>query len=553
MAKRKAETPSHLRELALGLLAWRDRVADFAKIHLDERGRPLDFSARPWLEAIYLDPAQEIVVSKCVQVGISTLAMVRAFAAADLGFNVLYVLPTTHIRNSFVAARIDKVTRRVAAYRERIRESTTQTDNRGVKDFGAGTIYFVGSNSESEFFERPADVAIVDEHDRCNRDHLPMIDDRLSASAIKAKLLIGNPSDALPGLIAARWESSDSRVWEIPCQRCGKLVEPDWFHHVLVSEKDPVRLRDEKWKPGCGRDIALFCDCGAPLDRLSRGRWRATRPAEIVSGYRISQLVSPTMTIARLWAKWLDAIEDETERQVFIRQRLGRPHSIGSGGLTEDELRAAVHPFRVPLPSARGCTAGVDVGKFLDVRISCAPPENPFARQAVFIGRARSFDEVESLFRRYGVLRAVVDLYPETRAAEAFQRRMRGIVWLAEFTAKDDDVRGEELEPDRRIVRVPRTWLLDHAVEAIRGGLNWLPQGIETLCGGRYLPQMLAPRRVASKDRQGNDRWTWTKGEDHALLADAYDWLARRMLGTPAASSSIYGAGISRASARISW
>lgn len=546
----RAKIPRDLRELAAGLKALRDARLRFAAVHRDEHGRALTFDQRWFLRAIYEDTAQKIVVSKAVQVGISTRLLVEELAAAAvLGLTSLHCFPRGADRQKFVASRVDLPLQRVREYRDLLDAADSPTDNRNLKHFGQGILQFIHSNSVSEFTETPADIAVVDEFDQCNKTHLDLLDDRLTASRFKLKRLVGNPTIDLPDTIAAEYSASDQKVWLVPCPHkgCGHEQELDWWEHVVAgkSEPDCLRPRDARWRRGCGRDLFVFCGkCGRPVERLAKGIWKPQRPGERVSGYRTSDLILPTVQIAELFRRWRAAYSDQAKRAKFIRMRLGLPASEGGGGVTAEMLGAAKRDYTMPY-AARGCSAGIDVGSYFHIRISDAPPDNPYARRAVFIGRVKTEAEVLATLNRFGVVSFVIDSMPETRAAKRIVAERPG-GWLARFKPDADDLREIEWDVEGRLCSVPRTYLLDQVRDSFAANLNQLPREWTHLDGGDFARQMQTPKRVQAEDRHGNKRWVWTKGVDHYYLADAYDWAARQRLGTAFAPGAVCGAGRSR-------
>jgi hypothetical protein len=545
---RSPRIPAELRELAVGLRTLRAARLKFAAMHRDEHGRALSFEGRPFLQQIYADDAQELVISKAVQIGISTRLLVEELAAAaTLGLTSMHCFPRGADRVKFVASRVDLPLQRVKFYRELLDAADSPTDNRNLKHFGRGIIQFIHSNSVSEFTETPADIVVIDEFDQCSKAHLDLLDDRLTASRYKLKRKVGNPTIDLPDTIAAAYAASDQKVWLVPCPACGHEQELDWWANVVCGKNEPdcLRPRDEKWQKNCGRDLLVFCAaCGKPLNRTAAGVWRARRKGERVSGYRTSNLILPTVSVAELYRRWRQVYHDQAKRAKFIRMRLGLPCSEGGGGVTEEMLSAARRDYALPF-AARATSAGIDVGSFFHVRISDAPAEHPYARRAVYVGRVKTKAELLALLERFGVVSFVMDSQPETRIAkEVVAARAGG--WLARFKTSDDDLRELEWDAETRVCSTPRTFLLDQVRDSFAAGLNWLPRNWQYLDGGDFSRQMQTPKRVQVDDRHGNKRWVWTKGVDHYYLADAYDWAARQRLGGHVAPGSVYGAGKAR-------
>jgi hypothetical protein len=485
----------------------------------------MDFEQRPYLLALYRDRTPERVFRKAVQCGISELLIIEALEAAARGLACLYVMPTQAKRDRFVANRVDRALDASAFYRRLLDQARGGANNAALKHLGRGAVAFVGSNAENEFIEFPADLVIVDELDRCNQNHLPLVRDRLAASPHKLAAWASTPT--VPGYgIAERYDASDGREWFLRCEGCGHWQTPDFFRHVVrQTDDDAWELLDRDWEPAPhGPDVRLFCTrCGRPLDRLGPGQWVAARPGRPAAGYHISQLFVPTMTIAQLWADWGKAVRNDWERQRFHNSLLGDPHVLEGSGLSTADLLACRRDYALP-DRATGCSMGVDVGEWLHVRISDHP--RPGVRRAVFIGRVKRIDELDPLLRRYDVRCCVIDARPEARLVRKWQQsHPRGLVWRCVYT--EDDERQFRKNHRDGILRAARTVSLDDATEDVRTGRNWLPRNVATLDGGDYVDQMTAPVRVLVTDPRGNQRYVWTKpAADHHRHADNYDKIA---------------------------
>src|SRR4030095_6727365 len=88
------------RSLSQPLAAW-----TLKRIRLD--GVPFTFQGHAYLEAIYNDTAQHIVLSKAAQVGGTTWALLRSFHACQSGLNVMYFFPTRTDVLDFSRSRVN--------------------------------------------------------------------------------------------------------------------------------------------------------------------------------------------------------------------------------------------------------------------------------------------------------------------------------------------------------------------------------------------------------------------------------------------------------------
>jgi len=508
----------------------RNRLQYALEHHRNTEGQRLDFTRRPYLRALYEDRAQKIAVKKSVLCGVTEWAIVTALENAELGYSVLYVLQTQDKRTGFVADRIDKLFARVPHYRRQVAEAVGSADYVGMKHFGPGTIKFVGSRTQDEFTEFPADILIIDELDRCDRENILLAPDRLSASALKEEMRFSTPTVEGYG-IDAEYADSDQKRWFIRCEACGKRQHIDWFRNV-AREEDSGRYvpRDQGWGGASenGVDLRPVCfSCEKPLDRLGPGEWLAKKGFERhpTSGYHFSKLFTPPARdgerpIAKLWESFRRAQSNASAMQVFMNSDLGLAYTAEGAKLTEALLAACADPEHHLAQSGQDCTAGVDVGRVFHVRISKRADGK---RIALYIGEVPTVEELDRLMGAYDVRCCVVDAQPETHLVKQFQARHPGRVFLCRY---DRERLGDpKIDHQAGIVSYDRTQSLDASHADVLERRNILPAEFSTIDGGEYAAQMCAPTRVLD-DRTG--RYVWLEGSqaDHHRHADNYDWIA---------------------------
>jgi hypothetical protein len=501
------------------------------------KGQPLDFKSKGFLTAIYKDQTRHLVIRKAVQVGISELLVVDALSLADLGLRIFYVLPTEKLRNEFVRDRVNRPLAMVPYYRNRSRPpeklpGVVEIDSVGLKSFGTnGAMLFVGSNSPVSFIAFSADVAIVDELDKCSAKNLALVPDRLAASEYKLIREVSTPTTEDFG-IDERYKESDQKRWLIRCEHCGTWQEPDFFVNVVREVHDrEYELIDREWTPQSGRDIHFFCrKCAKPTNRLAPGEWVAQNRQSNISGYAISQLFSH-LTLAELYETFLKALTNESRLQRFYNSVLGQAYTATGTKLTLAILQQCVKAgFNYNLPSrADYSTMGVDVGQpLLHVWISDHPEGR---RRLVFAGTVREFEELHSLIARYGVQVAAVDAYPETRKAREFQQKANCPVFLCEYPSSPQN---DELNIDYedKYIKVDRTQSLDAVVADFVTRTILLPANASTLDEGQLFAHLCAPTRVLDPETQ---RYTWVIGSkpDHYIHAANYDRIASRFFSEP--------------------
>jgi hypothetical protein len=187
-----------------------------------------------------------------------------------------------------------------------------------------------------------ADCMMIDEVQDMNREHIPIIDECLSASKLALRQFTGTPK-TLDNTIEKLWERSTQSEWFIPCFRCTTNGFPTWnipskdFHiekmigpyHDEISEKCP----------------GVIChNCGKPINpRL--GRWVHKNKSQIgwFHGYHIPQIIMPMHYASPVkWAELLGKMHGKggTSANMFWNEVLGESYDVAAKIITQTDLDA---------------------------------------------------------------------------------------------------------------------------------------------------------------------------------------------------------------------
>jgi hypothetical protein len=509
-------------------------------------GQPLDFSQAHYIKGLYNSLAPEIIVIGGTQVMKTEWLLIDHLAMAYEGFPVFFVLRNGEARDAYVHGRINSVLDAVDLYRKVKKDAVFNRVD--IKRFNKGNIKYVGSNVESEFREYPAAGIYVDELNDCNWDNVKFGFSRLDGNIYKFKRFVSN-SKTKESPAEVMFEQSTKQHWKVPCLGCGNLNELDWFKTVVKPIEDSngntvdYVLRDTEWRIGCGRDIVCVCPkCGGALQRLSdKGFWIPENPGAQMEGFHIPTLCSFMASTSELWREFQPAINDPHEMQRFFIRRLALPYAaVGSkvNSNIMDRCKGTydfiIHPDRAFIAgdSHPGpCSMGVDVNsEQLDVRISEVLNGN--RRKAVFIGKisTRNIEELNTLIDKYNVEKVCIDIQPEQALVTEFQEQCRVDVWLVKL-GKSGLTKEESRNYNRRIISPNRTEVLDRTYAQIQTGKNILPANYMDIFNGLYYDEMSSPVREMRLDINGNAFHVWeSNGRDHQRFADAYDYLAAKMM-----------------------
>jgi hypothetical protein len=553
----RAEKIQRARE---GVLAWavRNRRID---------GQPFSLDRFPPLRGVYEDDHPHVCVIKPAQRGVSEWAInvvgfglelgSRAWATAKDGINVAYIFPTQVALRDFSKERFSGLRSESA---QLARLLSGDYDGVTFKQVGRSYLYLRGGWSEEALLSFAGDVLILDEYDRMDPKAVALARRRLNASVVRREIDISTPT--VPGKgIHAQWLQSDRRVYEQTCPRCGAWQVYDFFRDVRVDGQDHAAWRT--WDAERIRRAEVHLTCPSCRERLSdadrcrEGRWVAQAP-EVTSlrGYWIPWAPFP---FVNLTAMAVSAVaQDPSEVQEFHRSDLGLPYSPTGGRVTEEMLArlSAELPGGV-LPDAqwRATTMGVDVGSRFHYRVTCLAqpppsPAGPWADQPELallqpppyvraMGSVGTWQELDDLMARYGVLQCVVDALPEIHGARAFADRHRGRVLLATYpgpTALAGQLhRKHATEPT---VQINRTAAMDRVFAAIAGAAERWPAAVHA--DREVIAHLTAPVRVTSPDEHGQERADWVHSSpDHLFHACVYDRIAREIFGAPPAMAGV--------------
>ena len=551
---------TQVRRMLMGQEVAKRRIDLATNHHRNVMGQSLNLNRFPYLQQVYADPAESIVLQTGVQTGKTEWVIVDAFAIIACGLRYQIVQPKDDIRAAFLRDRITGPINQSEYYSE-----NAQIIGSNV-NWGRGTLRITFSTVANEMIAFPADAVGVDEVDNCNLENLVLLPDRMLGSMFRfdrrtsTPTVVGHRGNQN---INYHYEMSDRKIWLIPCLKCGTEQEITWGRNVVEELRDPgtgiltgYRLMDSDWSEDCGRDVRCFCiKCGDPISRLSMGRWLVRNPKSKSSGYMMGKLISPLVSVEECYKNYQEAQGNPSALQRFANSIEGRPYQGTGDKITEEILEnCAIAPYSISgyntsterLP----CTMGVDVGGKLDVRVSDHPA--PGVRRARFIGKVewRDLPEIVKLFR---VMLVVIDEEPERTKALEFQEQMAK-VGVQTILCINRELKTGDTSPDLDDFRksdaptkvtIDRTIWMDRVHATYVRRLNWLPRNWRELSNRHYGSEMMTPTRVSEVATDGRERFVWTPGQDHSYLADTYDLVASTIadlggrLGAPMHGASL--------------
>lgn len=496
-------------------------------IHKPLKADRMRFDNRPWMDALYLDQSDKIVIMKSTKTGVSEWALCDLFCFAQQGLSGMYVLPDREVRNRFITTRFDIMTTRIPEYWANLKKTKKDVDAKGLKTIYGQTWAFVGSGGKSTFHEFNADVMYYDEHDLCTLNALTYGEDRTLGAAREIWRKIGNPTVSGYG-IAEEFEASDKKHWFIKCNHCNEWQQLDWFiNFVRQEDAQKYSLRGDGSTSGAGGDSNPLCrKCEGTLNRLAHGSWVAEHPSRDISGWNVSRLfgfpgnddpdhIRPV--INETFATFMKAQGNPTSMQRFYNNILSQTYAGAGAKFSDDILNSCVADYIMPL-SAKGTYGGVDVGSRLHLQIEKVVKGK---RRKLFIGTVPDWHELGLMVKRFGMTGGVVDAEPEHHMALDWVKDHPG--WFVCYYNLPD-THDQEIDIDyvNQVIRVKRTASLDESMQSYFDQNVELPRDYRNVDDGDFVRMMCASTRVQETNNAGKVKFVWTRANDHHQHTDNY-------------------------------
>lgn len=510
----------------MDFLEWALRVPE-------PKSGTIDLNRFPYQRELYSAvgaDAEEVVVKKATQVGVSTYGLRWVMFHADVRQrNSLYLFPTRQQMYDFADARI-KASILASDYLQG-RIPPGYVNNKGLKRIGLGYLYCRGSESPNELQGVDADCLFMDEYDDIRAENIPDAERRISGPDSAGLIRrVGVPQYPGTGL-DLHYERSDQRSWVVKCPRCGHR-QPVTYEANVDEERVAIVCN------GQGTRTKKQRNCRAPLDLLD-GEWVAKYPDRSKIGFWIPRLIVANADLQDI----IDARHSTspTATKVHYNKDLGLAYAPEEGRLSDEAIRRAqrrelpldyMNPavVRWNAPTRKGPrTMGVDVASSRALNVVIREYANGLALP-LYLGECETFRDVAKLIDAYDVNFACVDHLPDGRLGRALGEAFPGRVWTVSY-GPDSQLDYIKPSEEDRHVSVKRTTLLDDLFDEFRHQRRLLPgENLEGLPQG-YAAQLQAPIRVVETDEF--DRTT-VRYENHGAAdyahAEAYEYTAKRVM-----------------------
>jgi len=517
-------------------------------------GEPLpgkySFLNHPWCEEIHNSLSTFNTTMKAAQMGMTEIAINRAFFTVDVLKNdVLYVLPTAINASDFAKSRFNTA----LSYSDYLSNIFTDTNTIGLKQAGGVNLYIRGSRGDSNLKSIPVAVLILDELDEMDEKQIWLALERLSGHVDKSVWSISTPTLPQVGIHKMFLQGTQEH-YMFKCPMCGaqtELTYPDCLEILGEAITDPLVKKS-----------FLKCkECKGRLDHETKSEWLSKKnalwvPTEKVDedhrSFYVNQLYSHAMTPGEIAMAYFRGVGDEAAMVEFHNSKLGQPYIPDGGQVTDEELANSIRRYtkndQRPIGGNRLITMGVDQGTILH----CVVVEYMLTGSGSYDINAETyakvlwegkrdggdFTQLDRLMKEWQVQACVIDAEPQINDARRFARRFPGYVWLCRYRR---GVTGKELQESDAdggapMLTVDRTNWFDASMGRFHSERVTLPADLSL----EFKENVKNLVRTYKRDELGNSQAEYQKiGPDHFGHAFNYAEMALPLAAGIATSADI--------------
>ncbi len=351
-----------------------------------------------------------------------------------------------------------------------VRNVSGGTDTTSLKNVNGAMLFLrgarmsqkIGDSAESTSSKTAGfscDKVVFDESDYMEIEAITRYIQSMGMSPHQHEVYLGNPSHEDFG-IDLIFKQSDQRYWFRKCS-CGQwtCAEKSFPGCIKIRKDGTGYIGCDK----CGKEVKVWNGTGT-------GEWVPDFPekTKYMQGYMASQMMTPYNDPADI----LDDFVTTQDLATFNRLRLGRPYSAESDKLRKDAVLANCGNDSPALSHTGPCAMGVDVGKaYHAVVIGIKTSKERY--EVIKTVKAKDFQEVFDLARRYNVKSDVVDIRPYEEEARKYQKNSGHKTFLCEYS--ETQIVDAMFNDNTGIVKVHRTGIFDQTHRLIMQGHIRLP------------------------------------------------------------------------------
>ena len=301
---------------------------------------------RPFQTQIINDTYENIVVEKSRQVGMTTLATIKALLWCDrfsrYGTSATYFFPTYKQLNDFTKSRFNAVLTD-PYFKQIIDQNNNSMEMKRIRNT---YLHFRTSSIASAAEGLDNSAVFIDEAERVPAQSEASIMNSLKGSDLQYMMRFSTPS--APDIGTDRlFNMGDQWYYTFPCDKCGYYnninfkdyepnKSPESNGNVQLINPDGIDTIARVVKPGTYRYVCA--KCGAPLSRTN-GVWICKYPSRTINengirSYYVSQLSASWITLDSLKTSELQA----RSKQDFYNYDLGKPYMDKSSSVIPEDI-----------------------------------------------------------------------------------------------------------------------------------------------------------------------------------------------------------------------
>lgn len=514
--------------LAIQALAWPDKWATGLRLVVD--AHPFDLRGREYEREPLRDESKFIIMPKGAQLGLTTTFLTKtAHHVVQRKWKALYLLPLKAGTVDFVQSRIDPMLDSSPS----LKAEFSRTDNRAQKVTRLGVPWKIrGTNIETELRETPCDILILDERDKMNEDNLPHAFARLDGSSVARVYELSTPTiDGFGVYRENGYPASDMMQWWVPCPHCGSKQVLSFDENILPYLGDTVQQ---------SKDACRCQHCRKPISDTDRatmnaeGQWVPLNPHSDVRGYHLTQLNSPTKTLADpqlgLLVNYFEGQRDSKKLREFFNLGLGLPYAAAGDKFSielMDSCRGSHQRGGIPNGPL---FIGIDQGQET-LHVTMYTQDRDTGRRRLYDVRLIQRDGArtkwvaldEEVLQRFSQWIAVCDAHPDKEDCEALAKKYPGRFVMGFEKDRPEQPTTANFVPfkwgEPAKVNIDRTMAFDSLIKNYLDGQTILSADAREL--GEYMPKLayngfyaqhLPMVRVEQPDMQNRMVARWVNG-----------------------------------------
>ena len=474
-----------------------------------------------YLKEIMRDSSEEKAIQKGAQARITTVFMMDAIHGLinnSYPQGVIYYFPTEKAVESFSKTRFGPLVDDNPCIKEHLQDTNSvsikKVGSTFLRLFGASATKLIQNKKDgTSVRSEPADYVIRDERDLFDDSMVRMSKDRLQNSKIGKEVDLGTPT--IPDFgISKCFNESDQRHWMIPCRACND--------YTCLVEEFPNCV---KWKDG---EPFFGCiKCGQPINPRE-GHWVAKHPERRVAGWLVSHLITPNVKLQKLMDRWE---KDQRDGNIgeFYNGVLGLPYIPAEDRLRHSDVYACCGNDVMRTDISISQTAlGADIGKHYHTVVVAEKVDKRRAK-IIYMARAKGFQAIHGIRRKYNCKSAVIDRRPYEEEFENFQKQAMNDsknkcrVYGAEY--KDRQRAGMKTDEQTSTYSLLRNQIFDRSHAWIINKEVELPRRCSEV--EEFVRQMCNCAKVLEETDAGDRLYRYIKlGDDHYRSAVNYLMIA---------------------------